>query len=417
VIVDFGLGKIVLAESVDITQVDLTSSGRIVGTIPYMSPEQLRSDSLDAATDIFSFGVVAFETLAGRRPFQGTTDAATIAAILQHTPPSLRSVRADVPQHVAELVADCLQKRASLRPSAVEVVSRIAGAADTRQRQPRARRREAVLLPSEAVKATNWISRHRRRAIAEARPSSPVSLETVALFARAKPAERTLPELLKLLDAVGSHRFSTKIGAVTQVDGHKPRRGEDDIFVSRFFRNRARYWTWAVRKTGEFYSLATLRRYDNDVPGIAVESIFREIIGTLLYLRNYSRMASSAPLPEQELFIQFVLRGASNHRLLGNNSQRSFPATLAAQVIKTEEDEIRTTARIPIEALFDEPRQAVKLLLDDILMYFDFAVVPDEYYDFMIGAAIYCRDRGTDLEVRAADLDGTAEDMDNGFEA
>jgi serine/threonine protein kinase/TolB-like protein/Flp pilus assembly protein TadD len=86
---DFGLAKLIEAEEADITQTltaRRTRVGAIVGTIPYMSPEQALGRPTDARSDIFSFGVVLYEMLAGCRPFAGATDAEILQGIIHGTP-------------------------------------------------------------------------------------------------------------------------------------------------------------------------------------------------------------------------------------------------------------------------------------------------------------------------------------------
>ena len=72
-----------------------TEPGVVMGTVSYMSPEQARGQKVDHRTDIFSLGVVLYEMLAGRRPFEGATTSDVIAALLTAEPPPLR-------QHCAE---------------------------------------------------------------------------------------------------------------------------------------------------------------------------------------------------------------------------------------------------------------------------------------------------------------------------
>ncbi|MDX1645432.1 MAG: serine/threonine-protein kinase, partial [Thermoanaerobaculia bacterium] len=113
-VLDFGLAK--LAESAgadDLTQMPteaLTQDGMVVGTIPYMSPEQIEGKPLDHRTDIFSLGVLLYEMLVGSRPFQGDTQPALMSAILRDDPPSVVAVRNDLPRHLGRVVARCLEK-------------------------------------------------------------------------------------------------------------------------------------------------------------------------------------------------------------------------------------------------------------------------------------------------------------------
>jgi Tol biopolymer transport system component len=88
----------------------LTIQGAIVGTLQYMAPEQLEGKDVDARADIFSFGAVLYEMLAGKRPFEGKSQASLIAAILDHHPPPVSASRKLLPSLVDEVVAGCLAK-------------------------------------------------------------------------------------------------------------------------------------------------------------------------------------------------------------------------------------------------------------------------------------------------------------------
>ena len=70
----------------------LTERGAIVGTLNYMSPEQLQSKEADARSDIFSFGLVLYEMLTGKRAFEGSTAASVIAGILERPAPSIAQI-------------------------------------------------------------------------------------------------------------------------------------------------------------------------------------------------------------------------------------------------------------------------------------------------------------------------------------
>jgi serine/threonine protein kinase/Tol biopolymer transport system component len=89
----------------------LTSRGVVLGTLQYMSPEQLEGKEVDARTDIFSFGVVVYEMVTGRRAFQGDSPASLIAAILSSEPPPISAVQPLVPDSLDHLVKTCLAKQ------------------------------------------------------------------------------------------------------------------------------------------------------------------------------------------------------------------------------------------------------------------------------------------------------------------
>lgn len=102
-ITDFGLAKLSGLGH-------LTKPGSTVGTVRYMSPEQITAADVDHRTDLWSFGVLLYEMLTGELPFTGDYEAAVIYKILNEEPRALQSVRADVPDHIASLVAGLLQK-------------------------------------------------------------------------------------------------------------------------------------------------------------------------------------------------------------------------------------------------------------------------------------------------------------------
>lgn len=93
-----------------------TRTGEVLGTTPYMSPEQVRGAHLTPATDVFSLGIVLYEMLAGRNPFAKENASDTIAAVLRDAPPPLRSLRRDVSPQIEALVGRCLEKDPSTRP-------------------------------------------------------------------------------------------------------------------------------------------------------------------------------------------------------------------------------------------------------------------------------------------------------------
>jgi Tol biopolymer transport system component len=115
-ILDFGLAKLVApvggvenAETL-LTREDGTAAGTVLGTVGYMSPEQVRWEPVSAATDIFSFGAVFYEMLSGKRAFKRDSAAETMTAILREEPPELAASGWSGPPALQRIVERCLEK-------------------------------------------------------------------------------------------------------------------------------------------------------------------------------------------------------------------------------------------------------------------------------------------------------------------
>jgi serine/threonine protein kinase/Tol biopolymer transport system component len=114
-LLDFGLAKatgpVVATSGTGVTAIrDLTVPGIIVGTVQYMSPEQIEGKDIDARADLFAFGSVLFEMLSGRKAFEGQSHASVMAAILEREPPLLSSVQPLATPALDRLVTTCLAK-------------------------------------------------------------------------------------------------------------------------------------------------------------------------------------------------------------------------------------------------------------------------------------------------------------------
>ena len=89
---------------------DGTEPGMVMGTVGYMSPEQVRGQAVDGRTDIFAFGAILYEMLAGRRAFERPTSAETMAAILNEEPPAISELAPNTPPALVRVVKRCLEK-------------------------------------------------------------------------------------------------------------------------------------------------------------------------------------------------------------------------------------------------------------------------------------------------------------------
>lgn len=114
-VLDFGLARIGGGEfgehSLAATAAPITNMGVIVGTMPYMSPEQVEGRQIDARSDLFSLGVIFYELLSGKRPFSGGSSPALMSAILRDTPAPISSTRSDLPDGLERLIDRLIEKR------------------------------------------------------------------------------------------------------------------------------------------------------------------------------------------------------------------------------------------------------------------------------------------------------------------
>ena len=117
-ILDFGLAKLVRPEARGETAETLatgTLPGVVMGTVGYMSPEQVRGDVSDARSDIFSFGTVLYEMLTAQRAFKRETSAETMTAVLREEPPELTETGWQGPLGMQRILTRCLEKRVERR--------------------------------------------------------------------------------------------------------------------------------------------------------------------------------------------------------------------------------------------------------------------------------------------------------------
>jgi Tol biopolymer transport system component len=202
-ILDFGLAKLTSGETLaeaDTNTRDMpgTDAGKVLGTVGYMSPEQVRAKPVDQRSDIFSFGAVLYEMLSGRRAFRGASAVETMNAILKEDPPEVTETGRTLPPALERIVGHCLEKNPEERfQSALDVafdLEQLSGSVTT----------QAALVSPEERRLPGW-------------RSAALVLAAIALAVSAFVAGRRQGAVLPLPDfrpitfqrgAVGNARFA-----------------------------------------------------------------------------------------------------------------------------------------------------------------------------------------------------------------
>jgi len=200
-ILDFGLAKLKLPEANLTTETPTatldTAPGGLLGTIPYMAPEQVKGQPADHRSDIFALGVVLYEMLTGHRPFGGTTGVETAAAILKEDPEPISVAAPAVSPSLGRVVSRCLEKRPEDRFNSAHDLALTLGAIDTTAPIP--------LVEDQSLIAKRWP--HILAVLIAAVIGLLVILPPEALFERRseEPAEAPLPRIVILpFDNLGS---------------------------------------------------------------------------------------------------------------------------------------------------------------------------------------------------------------------
>jgi serine/threonine protein kinase/Tfp pilus assembly protein PilF len=338
-ILDFGVAKL-LGDS----QAQMTQAGQAVGTVLYMSPEQVRGQAVDARSDLWSVGVLAYELLAGVSPFQTDSSPTTVARILQEEPPSLTTVPG-VPDWLARLVSQLLNKNPAERPqTAGELLSRLndrrpAGGADfppralgsaissvapPRASTPRARWWRVFVLAVSLVMAAAvaWVLRTRSTKPATEPDRSIAVLPFASLSTgeeNAYLAEGFHDELLRQLGKIGdlqvisrtsvlqyktgarnSREIAEALGVSSIVEGTVQRAGNRVRVAARLIDARRDRQLWGDR-------------YDRDVTDVfAIQTAVAEEIAGALHARlSATQKAQFARKPTEsaeayDLYLQGV---------------------------------------------------------------------------------------------------------------
>lgn len=203
-IIDFGIAKI--SEQLTADESGLTVTGMLVGTPRYMSPEQCLGEELDARSDIYSFGIIIYEMLAGQPPFEATSAVALAFKHIHEPPVPLEQYRQNLPLSLASLIADSLSVDPSQRPqTATEFKQRLDQIESTFDEQAVPDQAEAVLPVGGLVE--------------EADP-----LRTQVINAEAKPVDALADDYATaVIEAEPSDKGSVEESGTPDKDDAKPR--------------------------------------------------------------------------------------------------------------------------------------------------------------------------------------------------
>ncbi len=206
-ILDFGLARLLHGAQ---TAAGLTRGGMILGTLPYMAPEQLLGEADDKRTDVYALGTLLYEMATGRRPFAKERAEALMFEILNSAPPPIRGLRPDIPFELERLIASCMSKDATLRPASAGSVSEAlrhlgetSAAGRTSESRPDAIRSLAVLPLANVSK--DPAQEYFADGMTEALISDLARLKALRVISRTsamkyKGAQKALPEIARELN-------------------------------------------------------------------------------------------------------------------------------------------------------------------------------------------------------------------------
>ena len=117
-VMDFGIARLASRTP----QQGMTQAGMVIGTLEYMAPEQLLHDDVDARADVYAAGVVMYECITGRLPFEATSLMVLIAKVLEETPPRPHALHDDVPPGLSALVVHALARDRDTRPASAKAL-------------------------------------------------------------------------------------------------------------------------------------------------------------------------------------------------------------------------------------------------------------------------------------------------------
>ncbi len=324
-VLDFGLARMSKADSISPeTSADTltkTEPGTVLGTVGYMSPEQVRGLSAEPTSDIFSFGCVLFETIAGQTPFPGRTVGEVMASILRDSAPSLSAEGRNVPAELDRLVAHCLEnspgRRFQTAQDLLYALRSLHSSPDTTPAIATPPRRSAVLpalvalLGILALAATGWYVANRGPGFGAKAIRSVAVLPLVNLSGDAEQeyfADGMTDELITALSKIHELRVISRtsmmrfkgtkegipsiaktLGVDVVVEGSVRRNGQQIRIAAKLIRAESEQSLWSESYERDMKDVFALQ---SEVAGAIVRNI-----GAKLTTDEAARLAPRPPVP------------------------------------------------------------------------------------------------------------------------
>jgi serine/threonine protein kinase len=237
-VLDFGLAKL-QATTGDLDEtlaqtMAMTQDGVVLGTLPYMSPEQAEGKDVDQRSDIFSLGIILYEMITGSRPFQGDNAARLLSSILTETPAPVLDIKGDLPRHLDRIARRCLAKNPKERfqtaqdvytelkelAREVELGTTATGVSPQAAAPLAISRRTAVIAAAVAVAVLGSLGLYwsKGRSLAPKGISSPAMITSIVAL---PSVVNGLPEQEYLTDAVPS-TLTTQLSGIENLDTKLP---------------------------------------------------------------------------------------------------------------------------------------------------------------------------------------------------
>ena len=384
-VLDFGLARPIDESAADdfATQaLPLTREGAIVGTVPYMAPEQLRGQEVDARTDVFALGILLHELATGARPFQGATNADVTSSILTAPAPDLARLRPDLPNELGRILAKCLEKSrtarwqnaAELRDTLRELRRQLDGA----EVRPRARWRPAAAwrpLAAGALAAAVIVA-----AVVLLRSPAEAEPKTIAIL----PFENLSPDSTDAFFTTGVHE-----DVMTTLGGLRDLRVISRTTVRGVEREGRTLRDIGERLGARYLVEGSVRRVADEVRVTA--NLVDASTDETLWAQSYDRQLRDVLAVQSEI-------------------AREIAVTLRARLTRAERDKLRSSPTVVVAA-YDDYLKARQILnasfvpfekLKEALALLDRATTGDP--DFADGWALACRAR-SDLAQHLRELD------------